>query len=70
LTSQFLLVLEPYEGLRPIQRIERLHLAGGQPETFPPVGVRVTTDEFVDTLIFQPGAGTGLRNRGRPRVRR
>jgi hypothetical protein len=58
LASQFLLVLEPYEGTRRVQRIERLRLtdrltAGLQTA----VGVRVVTEEFVDTLIFQSGEG-------------
>jgi hypothetical protein len=59
LTSQFLLLLEPYEGTPQIQRIERVNIiSGGDAESFPPVAVRVTTDEFVDILIFQHSPGT------------
>ena len=62
LASQFLTVLEPFQGERRIRRVERLDLstaaASGQSsadrkDAFEPIGVRVTSGEFVDTIIFQ-----------------
>ena len=51
LTSQFLTVLEPFEGDRIVKRIEPVVISGGT-GPFAPVGVRVTSREFVDTIIL------------------
>ena len=53
LASQFLTVLEPFQGERRIQSIEPVKLDAWQGGTFKPVGVRVTSEDFVDTIIFQ-----------------
>ncbi|MHC4677237.1 MAG: hypothetical protein ACYTEK_00920 [Planctomycetota bacterium] len=59
LASQFLLLLEPYEGAPSIQRIERIKISSEENAgQFVPLAVRVTTAEFVDTLIFQPNQNT------------
>ena len=54
LASQFLTVLEPFEGERCIQKIERLEVSGGPAGPFKPIGIRVTSKQFVDTIILQP----------------
>jgi hypothetical protein len=51
--------VEPYVEQAAIQKIERVPVTGGGAETkFPPLAVRVTTDEFVDTIILQYSGGT------------
>jgi hypothetical protein len=58
LDSQFLTVLEPFEGERLVRKIEPLELSGPTAGDFEPIGVRITTGDFVDMLVFQSdGAG-------------
>jgi len=54
LASQFATVIEPYEGKRLIQKVEYVGLGGPGEGPFRPVGIRVTSKEFVDTIILQP----------------
>ncbi|HPT98332.1 MAG TPA: hypothetical protein PLU39_10715 [Armatimonadota bacterium] len=64
LRSQFLMVIEPYEGARVVERVEPMAVTplGGAPAgEFAPLGVRITTPEFVDTLILQPDASGACR---------
>ena len=61
LTSRFLTVLEPYEGTPRIQEVERVPLTGGERNDPPPLGLRVTTAEYVDTIIFSWHPGTEVR---------
>jgi hypothetical protein len=58
LSSQYLCVLEPYEKKRLIQMIEPVTLTSEHGNDFPPLAVRVTTDEYVDTFILQNSAGS------------
>lgn len=59
LTSQYLTVLEPYEGQRRVRGIEPVRLTGDlMGEDFPPLALRVTGDEFTDTIIIQPRHGS------------
>ena len=58
LTRQYLGVLEPYVEQAAVQKIERVSVTGGDEQAkFPPLAMRVTTDEFVDTIILQYSAG-------------
>ncbi len=58
LTRQYLNVIEPYEGEAAIKNIERVAVSGGDPEAqFEPLALRVTSDQFVDTIILQHRAG-------------
>ena len=61
LGSQFLTVLEPYEGERHVTKIEQVKLAGEAKAGFEPLAVRVTSKEFVDTIIVQGEAPVALR---------
>jgi len=56
LCRQYLCVLEPYERERLVRRIEPVSLSYNFKSQFPPLAVRVTTDEYVDTIIFQSSA--------------
>ncbi len=59
LTRQYLNVVEPYIEQAAIRKTERVAVSGGDEEAqFPPLALRVTTDEFVDTIIIQHKAGT------------
>lgn len=61
LTRQYLNVIEPHKGEAAIRNIERVEVSGGDPEaTFEPLALRITTDEFVDTVILQHEAGPTL----------
>ena len=55
LASRFLTVLEPFEGERKIQRIEPVEVSCEGVAPFEPVGLRVTSSDFVDTIVFQVG---------------
>jgi hypothetical protein len=58
LASQFLTVLEPYEGARLVQRVDPVPVEGQlSADGFAPLAVRVTGDGFTDTLVFQPTPG-------------
>ncbi len=58
LTRQYLGVVEPYVEQAAIIKIERVPVSGGDDDAqFPALAVRVTTDEFVDTIIVQYSAG-------------
>ena len=57
LASQFLYVLEPYEGSAAIRSVERLDLKSRDGE-FPSLALRVKGDTFSDDLIFQVDPGT------------
>jgi len=54
LASQFLTVLEPFQGERRIRNIEPVELSGSAPGRFEPVGIRITGEGFTDTIILQP----------------
>ena len=58
LSSQYLSVLEPYEKRRLVQKIEPVVLTSNSENNFPPLAIRVTTDEYVDTIILQDDAGS------------
>jgi len=64
LASQYLTVLEPYEGERRVRSIEPVRISGDLPsaahsaaDDFPPLALRVTTDEVTDTIVIQPRSG-------------
>jgi len=58
LTTQYLQVLEPYANNATIEKIERLPVSGGDPNAqFPPLAVRITTREVIDTILLQHKAG-------------
>ncbi|MGC9318951.1 MAG: hypothetical protein ACP5KN_13040 [Armatimonadota bacterium] len=58
LASQYLTVLEPFEGRRRVRNIEPVRLSGDlMADAVPPLGLRVATDEFTDTIIIQPRSG-------------
>lgn len=67
LASQFLTVLEPYAGARRVEQIERLEVTAVDPDrarepgAFAPLGVRITSAEFVDTLILNPVPGRAVQ---------
>jgi hypothetical protein len=71
LASRFLTVLEPYQGKRPIRSIEPVTLASSAAGAFGPIGVRITSDDFVDTILFQADetvdctTGDGITSDGR-----
>jgi len=52
LSGQYLCVLEPYENERVVKKIERVNVAADSEGDFPPLAVRVTTDEYVDTILI------------------
>ena len=54
LAGQYLTVLEPFEGKRRVQSIEPVEMPLDAPDGFPPVALRVRTDQFVDTIVLQP----------------
>jgi hypothetical protein len=56
LSSQYLCVLEPYEKRRLVQKIEPVALNDSGENDFPALAIRITTDEYVDTIIFQDSA--------------
>ena len=58
LASQFLTVLEPFEGQRLPRKVERLKLSADLIGRFPPVAIRIISKEFVDTIILQPESPT------------
>ncbi|MBC8229549.1 hypothetical protein H8E77_08395 [bacterium] len=58
LSSQYLCVLEPYEKRRLIEKIESVTLTSNDENKFPPLAIRVTTDEYVDTIILQDNASS------------
>jgi len=58
LSSQFLTVLEPYEGDRFITGIEPVAVSGGDSGLAAPLAVRITGEGFTDTLVLQPAGGT------------
>ncbi len=61
LASQFLTVLEPYEGQRAVTKIEPVKVEGQVVGRFAPLGLRVTGEGFVDTLVFQAEGGGSCR---------
>jgi hypothetical protein len=52
LSSQYLCVLEPYQGKRIVQKIEQVAVVGDG------LAVRVTTDEYVDTIVLREDASS------------
>ncbi len=56
--SEFLQVLEPWQGERRVESIEALPVEGGADGDFRSLALRVTGDAFVDTIIIQPEGGT------------
>jgi len=60
LASEFLTVLEPFEGRRLVRTIEPLALRGRAPGPSRPIGVRITSDKYVDTIILQADAPVQL----------
>ncbi len=58
LSSQYLSVLEPYEKRRLVQKIEPVALTNNGGNDFPPLAIRVTTNEYVDTIILQDDMGS------------
>ncbi|MFO7947761.1 MAG: hypothetical protein R6V19_13205 [Armatimonadota bacterium] len=62
LTRQYLQVIEPYNQQRFITNIERVNVTGGDEDAeFAPLALRVTGENFVDTIILQPGAAATLQ---------
>jgi hypothetical protein len=61
LLSQFLTLLEPYEADARIQSVERVALTGGEGDEPAPLALRVTTSEYVDTIVFSWHPGTAVR---------
>lgn len=55
--SQFLQVLEPWEGQRRVQDVELLEVEGGAEGEFPPLALRVQADGLTDVIIIQPEGG-------------
>ena len=56
LASPFLNLLEPFEGERRVKSVERIELSG-DPQSerrFEPLGIRVISKDFVDTITLQP----------------
>ncbi len=53
LSRQYLCVMEPYEKKRLVRKIEPVILNYGLKSQFPPLAIRVTTDEYVDTIVLQ-----------------
>ncbi|MFP3903331.1 MAG: hypothetical protein ACLFWB_03705 [Armatimonadota bacterium] len=61
LRRQYLQVVEPYSQERFVKNIHRLPVQGADPDAeFAPLALRVTGEEFVDTIILQPGANAML----------
>ncbi|MBM3236591.1 hypothetical protein FJZ31_09865 [Candidatus Poribacteria bacterium] len=70
LSSHYLCVLEPYEKRRLVQKIEPVNLTDNSGNVLsppslkgaggisPPLAIRVTTDEYSDTIIFQDNASS------------
>lgn len=58
LASQFATVIEPFEGERRVRSITQLAVTGGAEGDFAPIALRIETDDFTDTVIIQPQAGT------------
>ncbi len=52
LASQFVTVMEPFEGDRIVRKIEPVVLSGGDSGPFAPIGVRVTSKDYIDTIIL------------------
>lgn len=57
LASQFATVIEPFEGERRVRSITPLPVSGGADAEFPPIALRIETDEFTDTLVIQAASG-------------
>ncbi len=57
LTSQFATVLEPHGGERRVRSIAPIEVTGGVEGDFAPIGLRVETGDFIDTIIIQPEGG-------------
>jgi hypothetical protein len=58
LARQYLTVLDPYAGQPVLTRIERVPVAGGAPDApFPPLALRITAGDTVDTILMQYRAG-------------
>jgi len=55
-SSHYLCVLEPYEKRHIVQKIEPVNVTDNSGNDFPPLAIRVTTNEYVDTIIFQDNA--------------
>ena len=53
LSSQYLCIMEPYENIRAVRKIESVSVTGSSEDDFPPLAVRITTDEYVDTIVLQ-----------------
>jgi hypothetical protein len=53
LSSQYLCVLEPYENERVVKNIEKMSVTSADDSEFPPLAIRVVTDEYTDTIILQ-----------------
>jgi hypothetical protein len=61
LARQYLTVLEPYSGQPVLTRIERVPVAGGAADApFPPLALRVTAGDTVDTILLQDQAGAEI----------
>jgi hypothetical protein len=58
LSSQYLCVLEPYEKRHLVQKIEPVNLSDHGGDDFPSLALRVTTDEYIDTIILQNSSGS------------
>jgi hypothetical protein len=65
LSSHYLCVLEPYEKRRLVQKIEPVNVIDNGGNDFLPLAIRVTTDEYIDTIIFQDNAGPACLRRER-----
>ncbi len=57
LVSEFLNVIEPYEGQRRVQSVELLEVTADGDSPFHPYAIRVRGEGFVDTIIIQPKGG-------------
>ena len=53
LPSQFLTVLEPHEGERLAKQLEPVSFTSPSKNTFSPIGVRITSEQGVDTILLQ-----------------
>jgi hypothetical protein len=65
LARQYLTVLELYAGQPVPTRIERVPVTGGSPDaTFPPLALRITAGDTVDTILMQHKAGAEIAANG------
>jgi hypothetical protein len=65
LARQYLEVLQPYVGEAVVRTVERLPVTGGDSVSpFAPLAVRITTRDFVDTILLQHRHGASMTANG------